>query len=175
MKPMQQPIVLLAIVIAACTLSCNNSSDKKTEPKGSTTMETTTANDLVFDKMLGIWQSEDGNSFERWTKNDKGGYNSAAYSLKGADTSWNEQANIYLENSNWVFENTVNGQNAGKPVKFVSSILEVNSVQFSNPAHDFPTDINYTVADANTINAFIIGPNKNGGKDTIPFNYKRMN
>lgn len=105
MKPMQQPIVLLAIVIAACTLSCNNSSDKKTERKGSTTTETTTtANDLVFDKMLGTWQSEDGKSFERWTKNDKGGYNSAAYSLKGADTSWNEQANIYLENSNWVFE-----------------------------------------------------------------------
>ncbi len=175
MKLIQQPIVLLAIVIATCITSCNNSSESKTETDTTKTEATTLPiTELVFDKLVGTWQSEDGKSFERWTKNDKGGYNSAAYSIKVTDTSWNEQANIYLENSNWVFENTVKGQNDGKAVKFVSSILQPNTVQFSNPEHDFPTDINYTVADANTLNAFIVGPNKNGGKDTIPFNYTRV-
>jgi len=52
--------------------------------------------------------------------------------------------------------------------------LNETIVQFSNPAHDFPTDINYTVADANTLRAFIVGPNNKGGKDTIPFNYIRV-
>lgn len=175
MKLIQQPIILLAFVVAASTMSCNNSSESKTEPDIKKTETSTPAvTDLVFDKMLGTWQSEDGKSFERWTRNDKGGYNSAAYTLKGTDTSWNEQATIYLENNNWVFQNTVKGQNDGKAVKFVSSILQGNTVQFSNPAHDFPTDINYTITDANTLNAFIVGPNKNGGKDTIPFNYKRV-
>lgn len=174
MKLFQQPLSFIVILIAASSASCNNSGENKTETNTTKTETTTPVNELVFDKMLGTWQSEDGKSFERWTKNDKGGYNSAVYSLKGTDTSWNERANIYLENSNWVFENSVTGQNDGKSVKFISSILETNKVQFSNPSHDFPTDINYTVADATTINAFIIGPNKNGGKDTIPFNYKKV-
>ena len=66
------------------------------------------------------------------------------------------------------------GQNEGKAVKFTSTFLNETSVQFSNPAYDFPTDINDTVTDANTIRAFIVGPNNKGGKDTIPFNYIRV-
>jgi hypothetical protein len=128
----------------------------------------------VFDKLVGIWQSEDGKSFEQWSENDNGTYRSVAFSVNGADTSWNEQASIYPENDKWVFENTVKGQNNGKAVRFVSSALSDNSVQFSNPAHDFPTDINYTLPDANIVHAFIIGPNGKGGKDTIPFNYVRL-
>ena len=88
---------------------------------------------------------------------------------------WKESARIFPENNNWVFENKVQGQNDGKTTRFTSTLLNETSVQFSNPAHDFPTDINYTVADPNTINAFIIGPNNKGGKDTIPFNYTRVN
>lgn len=166
-------------IIANSTLftACNNDKDKTADAEANKTKapstQTSTPAALVFDKLVGLWQSEDGKSFERWTKNDDGNFASVAFSVKGKDTSWNEQANIYKEGDNWVFENTVKGQNDGKAVKFISSSIGDNSVQFSNPAHDFPTDINYTVADANTVNAFIIGPNQKGGKDTIPFNYKR--
>ena len=128
----------------------------------------------VFEKLVGTWKSENGRSFERWTRNSDGTYRSDVYSLKGTDTSWNEQAKIYPENSKWVFENTVKNQNDGKAVKFTSILLNDNSVQFSNPAHDFPTDVNYTLADLNTLHAFIIGPNSKGGKDTIPFNSRRV-
>ena len=142
------------------------------------TTEANTANnetkELVFDKLVGLWKSEDSRSFEQWDKNIDGSYQSRAYSIKGMDTSWNEKANIYPENDNWIFENTVKGQNDGKAVKFTSTILNEKTVQFSNPQHDFPTDVNYTVPDANTLNAFIIGPNNKGGKDTIPFNYTRI-
>jgi hypothetical protein len=74
----------------------------------------------------------------------------------------------------WVFENTVKGENDGKSVKFVSTKLTENSIQFSNPEHDFPNDVNYTVADENTVRAFIVGKNNKGGLDTIPFNYTRV-
>ena len=162
-------VFVLLVLMAACNNNKNNSSDPAT-----TGNDTKTADKhLVFDKITGTWQNEDGKSFERWTKNADGTYATGTYSLNGTDTSWNEQGRVYPENGNWIFENTVNGQNAGKAVKFTSSVLNENAVQFSNPAHDFPTDINYTVADANTLRAFIVGPNEKGGKDTIPFNFTR--
>jgi hypothetical protein len=163
---------LSMVFLTGSIIACNNSGS-------STTVENDTSTppmqQLVFDKLAGTWQSEDGKSFERWTKNDNGSYQSVGFSIKGSDTSWNEQANIYRDNENWIFENTVKAQNDGKAVKFTSSLLNENSVQFSNPAHDFPTDVNYSVADANTLKVFIIGPNPKGGKDTIPFNFTRVN
>ena len=151
--------------------ACNDKPAEKTTEPATTSIEPKL---LVFDKLVGVWKSEDGKSFEQWTKNDNGTFQSRGYSIKGADTSWNEKANIYPENNNWVFENTVKNQNDGKAIKFTSTILTETTVQFSNPQHDFPTDINYTVPNTNTVNAFIIGPNAKGGKDTIPFNFTRI-
>src|SRR5687767_5813742 len=149
MKTVSGFIVLLSFI------ACNNE-------KGKTIVETSddsassTTRQTIFDKLVGEWQSEDGKTFEQWIKNDNGTYESRVYSVKGTDTSWNEQANIYPENDKWIFENTVKGQNDGNPVKFTSTILSENNVQFSNPTHDFPTDVNYTIADDNTVTAFII-------------------
>jgi hypothetical protein len=162
--------VLASVLLIACNSEKNNTENSKTADG----TNETSAKQLVFDKLSGTWLSEDGKSFERWTKNYDGTFRSVVFSVRGKDTSWHEQANIYPEKDKWIFENKVKGQNDGKAVKFTSIILTDNSVQFSNPAHDFPTDVNYTVADANTINAFIIGPDSKGGKDTIPFNYTRL-
>src|SRR5258705_948915 len=148
-------------------MACGNS-NSQTEVTSSPVKE------LVFNKLIGTWQVDDGKSFERWSKKNDGTFQSVAFSVKGTDTSWNEQANVYPENNNWVFENTVKDQNNGKAVKFTSIIINANSVPFSNPVHDFPTDVNYTVVDKNTVHAFIIGPNEKGGRDTISFNYKRI-
>lgn len=160
---------LLIINLVACN-DTGSTAEKTTEAitAGNKTKE------LVFDKLIGLWKSEDGRSFEQWDKKADDSYQSRVYSIKGADTSWNEQAKIYPENDNWIFENTVKDQNDGNAVKFTSTILNEKTVQFSNPHHDFPTDINYTVQDANTLNAFIIGSNNKGGKDTIRFNYTRI-
>jgi hypothetical protein len=153
--------------------ACNNQSGAELDNSASKT-EAAAPTPLVFDKLVGTWLLEDGKTFEQWTKNADGTYQSIVFSIKGNDTSYNEKAKTYKENENWVFENTVYGQNDGKAIKFTSTKQTEITVQFSNPAHDFPTDINYTLPDANTISAFIIGPNKNGGKDTIPYNYKRV-
>ena len=168
-------ICLLSILVFNCSNQTASSTGAQSD--STTSVETATlapAPPHVFEKLLGTWKLEGGKTYERWKKNNDGTYRSDVYKLKGADTSWNDQAHIYPENGQWIFENTVKGQNDDKPVKFTSSKLTDNSVQFTNPAHDFPTDINYTVPDQNTVNAFIIGPNGKGGKDTIPFNYKRF-
>ena len=164
------------IFFSAFLFACNNENSNSEEVANNNDNSIGVADNkqLVLDKMVGTWQSEDGKSFERWLKNADGTFQSAAYSVKGTDTSWNEQAKIYMEADKWVFENTVKGDNNNKSVKFTSTSFTENSVQFSNPAHDFPTDVNYKVVDANTINAFIVGPNNKGGKDTIPFNYTRV-
>lgn len=130
---------------------------------------------FVLDKLLGTWQGEDGKSFERWTKENHERYRSLVYSLNGKDTVVNERAVIYREGEKWVFENQVSGQNDGKSVKFVSAFVKEDAVQFSNPAHDFPNEIHYSIPDHAHVNAFIVGNNERGGKDTIPFNYKRVN
>ena len=166
-----KPFIVSCMLIMNITACNNKDSNSKTT---TTTVPNTETKKLVFDKLVGIWKSEDGKTFEQWTKNDNGTYHSRAYSVKGTDTSWNEQATIYRENDNWIFENTVKDQNDGKAIKFISTLFNEKTVQFSNPLHDFPTDVNYTMPDANTVNAFISGPNKKGGKDTIPFNYTRL-
>lgn len=164
------PLVMVLIGI----LSCNNGAPKKDVTViTDSTNEETFLKKSFFEKLTGTWQSEDGKNFERWVKKDDSTFQSVSYNLVGADTTWTEQVIIYPENNNWVFESTVKGQNDGLPVKFVSGIFTDSSVLFSNPTHNFPTDISYTIINDSTLNAFIIGTNKKGIKDTIPFNYNR--
>ena len=153
---------------------CSNATGNEDENKAAIATDPEIPPPPVFEKLVGTWKNENGRSFERWTRSKDGHYRSDVYSLKGTDTSWNEKADIYAENGKWVFENTVKDQNDGKAVKFTSILLNDNTVQFSNPAHDFPTDVNYTLADLNTLHAFIIGPNSKGGRDTLPFNSRRV-
>ena len=101
-------------------------------------------------------------------------FQSRVYILNHSDTIVSEEASNYQENGQWVFENKVIGQDDDQPIKFYSTQLTNHSVQFSNPPHDFPTDVNYSLPDKNTIRAFIIGLNKKGNKDTTPFHYRRV-
>jgi hypothetical protein len=166
---------VLIFLFSLSVIACNNGTTATSTESASKTdsSEKTSSTPAVFEMLLGTWKRDDGKLFERWTKNDNGTYTSVVYTLTGRDTNWKETASIYPETDKWVYENLVTGQNAGKSTKFTSSSITSNSVQFSNPAHDFPTDVNYTLPDANTVNAFIVGPNEKGGKDTIPFNYVR--
>src|SRR6185503_18882526 len=103
---------ILRIVIAFVLLfdlgACSNEKNNTEESKTANT-NTAPVKLLVFDKLTGTWQSENGKNFERWSKKEDGTFQSAAFSIKGNDTSWNESAKIYPENNKWVFENTVRG------------------------------------------------------------------
>lgn len=158
----------IALLVLA---SCGSKSAEKvsSEKKGTETKEQN-----VLDKLVGTWKNENGKEFECWTKKGDALYQSVVYSLQGKDTVFHEHASVYNENGKWIFENVVKGQNNDEKIRFTSSILNEKTIQFSNPQHDFPTDINYTMPDLNTIHAFITGKNEQGKADTIPFNYSRV-
>ena len=163
----------IIFVFSLLIVACNNNKETR-EATTTDSIAVPARGKIIFDRLVGNWQNTDGKSFERWIKNADGSFNAAAYSIRGSDTVWSERASIYKVNSNWIFENLVTGQNEGKAVKFTSTLLSDTSVQFSNPAHDFPTDINYSVTSDTTVHAFIIGPNQKGGKDTIPFDFRKI-
>jgi len=163
--------MILAGFISFVFTACNN---QDSTAAGQTVRDTVpVSTPLVFDKLAGAWQSKDQKTIERWTKNSDGTYRSIVFTITGQDTTVAEQASIYPDKDKWIFENLVSSQNEGKAVKFSSTLLTPNSVQFSNPAHDFPNDINYTVT-GDTVKAFIVGKNKKGGLDTIYFRYTRL-
>lgn len=172
-KRMKQHLQKLAISGMLAGLVACGSNETKTESPVESMPEN--GKSFVLDKLLGTWQGEDGKSFERWTKETDERYRSFVYSLNGKDTLVNERAVVYRQGAHWVFENQVSGQNDGKSIKFVSAFVKEDAIQFSNPGHDFPNEIHYAIPDHEHINAFIVGNNEKGGKDTIPFNYKRVN
>ncbi len=164
---MQKMIQLFAVlvVLAACKNNAQNQS---------TTTASAPSQTLCFDRLLGLWQNVESKSYERWTKNGDGTYRSVGFKIVAMDTVYTERVDLRLVNGQWRSENTVVEQNEGKAVPFEVTKLTSDEVHFSNPKHDFPTDIHYRLADDNTIEAYIVGPNTTGGFDTIPFNFKRV-
>jgi len=124
---------------------------------------------LVFDKLVGTWKLSEEDQFEQWTKNADGSYSSRMYSVVGADTNVMEDVKIMNDAGKWNFVTHVKGQNKGKAVTFMNTILKDTLVQFENPAHDFPRIINYRLASQNDMQAFIAGTS-----DTIYFNFSRV-
>ena len=159
--------VAFIIATAAILISCSNTAIKNKE-----STDILASHQLIFDKLIGTWENKNGKDFERWSKNNDGSYHSLGFRINGSDTSWDRDAKIYPENDKWVFENL--GRNDTKSVKFISIILNDKTVQFSNPSNNFPSDVNYTIADSNTLNAFIVGHlNDHKKMDTISYNYTK--
>ena len=67
---------LLFLTVSAYTiLSCKNKSMNPGKEVGSSPQL------LVFDRLLGTWQSEDGKIFERWIRNEDGSFNSVVSTI----------------------------------------------------------------------------------------------
>lgn len=161
---------LCATLILACAIycSCNNAGDAATV---SSQKSSTPSNTL--EGLTGTWQMEDGKNYERWTKSGNG-FHVVVFSVTHTDTSWKEDGYVFQENGNWVFENRVKGQNDGRAVRFTETAFDSTGITFSNPAHDFPTDIHYSLNSPIAVHAYIAGPNGKGGIDTFSYNYKRV-
>lgn len=161
--------LILAIAASLFFFSCSDK-PKTTIPEGKKTQNIPE----VVSKLLGTWMNTKTNEFEKWSQINDTTFTSVVFSVKDIDTVRTEEAMIYEHQDNWIFENKVSNQNDGKAVQFISSILTDTTIQFTNPAHDFPTDIHYTITGPASMRAFIIGPGKTGEKDTIYFNYRRV-
>ena len=126
-----------------------------------------------FDQFIGTWLNTSFGNFEEWKTAGTDQYAVRSYGVNGADTVVQERVKVFKEAGNWVYEVTVIGQNNNQPVRFTSNAVSANQVNFSNPAHDFPTDINYAI-EGNALKAFIAGPGKNGEQKTIPIAFERV-
>ena len=124
---------------------------------------------LVFNDLIGTWKMEGEEQYEKWTKNSDGTYSSTVFTVNENDTVITEKVKIYQRDGKWDFETIVKEQNNGKPIDFLSEILNDSTVQFENANHDFPKLINYTLKGDRNLSAFIAGKT-----DTIHFNYTRV-
>lgn len=161
---------LSLLLFASLVISCDSPKNNlRGNSNSSASVEPT-----LFDHFIGTWQNKTFGNYEKWEKISEGQYAAMAFTVKGADTVIQETVKVYKEVGNWVYEVTVKNQNDGLPVKFTANSLTTNQVNFSNPAHDFPTDINYSY-DGDSLLAFIAGIGKDGDKrDTIPFAFERV-
>jgi hypothetical protein len=157
--------VLAVAVVTVFATSCKDKSETSAESK-----EKSTAG-VLFNDLVGTWKNiENPGNFERWTKTGDSTYHSIVFTIAGNDTTWSDEGKIYPQGTNWIFD-------AGKDdhlTPFTATKIESNAVHFTNPAHDFPTDIHYHLMSADSLHAFIVGPNAKGGKDTIPYHYTRV-
>jgi hypothetical protein len=128
--------------------------------------------DLIFSTLTGTWQRSNGRTHEKWEQKPDGSFFSVMYSVRGADTTIQEEVTTTREGNRWVY--AVKGAGNAEIVRFPSVEVTPTKAHFSNPAHDFPTDIVYELTDPNNLRAFIVGTNNQGIKDTIWFMYKRQ-
>jgi len=153
-------VILSTLIFCISCSSENKPEEKKEEQK-----------ELIFDKLIGVWKldDEEHEQYEVWKNNGDGTYSSTVFTIEGKDTVITERIHIFQREGKWDFETIVSGQNKGKPVDFLHTILNDTVVQFDNPNHDFPKLINYTMKTPRNVRAFIAGTT-----DTIYFNYVKV-
>ena len=127
--------------------------------------------DVIFSKLTGTWQRSNGRTHEKWEQKPDGSFFSVMYSVRGADTTIQEEVTTTREGKRWVY--AVKGAGNAEIVRFPSVEVTPTKAHFSNPAHDFPTDIVYELIDPNNLKAYVAGINNRGSRDTVWFIYKR--
>lgn len=158
-------LLLFVVLVFSC--------DSPTNKIGGDPNYSKSAEPLLFDHFIGTWHNKTFGNYEKWEKINEGEFAAMAFTMMGADTVIQETVKVYNEAGNWVYEVTVKNQNDGLPVKFTANSFTANQVNFSNPVHDFPTDINYSY-NGHSLLAFIAGIGQDGARDSIPIAFERV-
>lgn len=144
------------IIVSVCSASCD--SHEHNPGRG-----------LVFDKLVGLWQEKSTGQFEYWNKTAQGDYHGSMYTETANGCSIHELFNVKYFQNQWSFEAWVEGQNAGDTVIFKAIGVSADEVTFSNPAHDFPQFIRYSLVDSTHLEAIVWA-----GTDTLWFNFRKV-
>lgn len=125
--------------------------------------------------LLGTWQVRSGDhlTFETWTQQSPGRFSGKSYVLKGADSMVLETISLEQRPGGLYYIPSVSNQNRGQPVLFKAILLTKDSMVFENPEHDFPQQISYRRAGADTAVAAISGK-KNGRSRRVLFSMKKI-
>lgn len=142
--------------------SCKKNETKLTRPE---------FNSIAW--ILGSWEGRDSNSVftEDWRKvNNELFEGSAMVTIKG-DTVFSERVTIEVVDSAVVYR-VVIGNN--EPVLFKLVSADESAVSFSNPQHDFPQNIAYSIRPDGSLYAYVDGMiGKNYRKEEYFYNPKK--
>ncbi|MBO9591342.1 MAG: hypothetical protein J7599_00450 [Niabella sp.] len=126
--------------------------------------------------LLGTWEHRPapGKSiYETWTRSGDTVLWGKSYMLKEKDTLVFETVKLVQNEGRLLYIATVQRQNNGAPVSFVSKKISDTELVFENPEHDFPQKIRYMRIGADSLVAEISGT-KNGTERKQSFPMKRM-
>lgn len=116
----------------------------------------------------GTWCDSVYGIYETWEKTADKYLKGFSYELKDGEKIISEYTDLEMKGSDMIFTVSVKNQNNEKPVSFVLSSTD-SIYTFVNPAHDFPTFINYTIISDNYLKA------KVGNKSrSFTLNYHRI-
>lgn len=114
-----------------------------------------------FDWLLGSWirtnEKEGLKTFEHWKQINDTEFKGIGYTLKEADTVWQESIKLIKIKEQWNF--VVKGQDADAPTVFKVTKIEIASFTCENPDNEFPKKIRYTKVEKG-LNAVISGDGK---------------
>ncbi|MCA0446935.1 MAG: DUF6265 family protein [Bacteroidetes bacterium] len=121
--------------------------------------------------LTGTWRtvSPDSSRFETWYVNSDSSFSGVGGLLAGNDTLVTESLLLIRQSGKWVYFATVHGQNNGKPVAFRQTRQTETSIEFSNPDHDFPKRLVYSLSSADTLQVDI-----SGGSDFFSLRFVRQ-
>lgn len=109
--------------------------------------------------LVGQWQTEPRNRVEVWSlRGDK--YQASGLLLNENKPLVNELMNISEVNGFLVYSVLAYGQNDNKYIDFTLSNRKPKDLLFSNPDHDFPKTIRYTLENENQLKVTIGDENK---------------
>lgn len=105
----------------------------------------------------GTWVSAEGNFYEVWNDDGTGGLQGAGITVTERDTLFSEEMTIRTDGGKMVYLARVPGQNNGLPVAFPLESHDREMLRFSNPGHDFPREISYTLLSDTTLEIVVEG------------------
>jgi cyclase len=119
--------------------------------------------------LIGCWQTtRRGNTIqEQWTVAPDGSLSGRGRTLRDGAVVDSEVVTITARGDTLVYTANPAGQ---AQARFLAPVATDSSVNFTNPAHDFPTRVSYRRAGTMGLTAEIAGPGS-GGERVIPFPY----
>jgi hypothetical protein len=133
-----------------------------------------TFSELSF--LEGSWKMklEGSSSIEEvWKKENDTLLKGYSFEVNEGDTVITELIDLYVSNLQIFYVPTTYGQNDGNPVAFKLTSREGGVFNFTNPDHDFPNLISYSVIDRNHIIATVSG-DVEGTTRALDFDYYRQ-
>lgn len=121
--------------------------------------------------LTGTWRtvSPDSSRFETWKPESETSYSGTGGLLAGNDSLVTEALMLEKISDKWIYFATVSGQNNGKTVSFSQTQQTETSVEFSNPDHDFPKKLIYTLLSGDTLQVTV-----SGGTDSFTLRFVRQ-